>query len=382
METLFGFNAETVKDNNMGHTTKEIARQPKVWKSIYEKISSHREEIKAFMAKFDESTRIIFAGAGSSGFIGDSLAPIIRKDFMFKDVESIHTTDIVGNPEQYLIKDVKTVMVSFGRSGNSPESVAAVELAEQFIEDISHIIITCNPEGKLAKFTNERTLNLTFSEIEDLGFAMTSSVTGMMLAAYSVFGINNNYTKTVDKLSGYAQDLIDNKYTDIFNAFNNNVNRLVVLGSANLFGAAREGALKSTELTAGQIATGYDTPMGFRHGPKSFLNKNTVIIFFVSNNEYTRKYDLDMLNELSHASKHKLVVISDKYYEDVEQYTDIYLYNGKEEVLEEAFTPYIPIVAAQIFSLNASLSLGCTPDNPFPSGEVNRVVKGVVIHKF
>jgi len=211
---------------------------------------------------------------------------------------------------------------------------------------------------------------------------MTSSVTGMMLAAYSVFGIENDYTKTVDKLSAYGKELIDNKYTEIFKAFGKNVNRLVVLGSANLFGAAREGALKSTELTAGQIATGYDTPMGFRHGPKSFLNKDTVIIFFASNNEYTRKYDMDMLNELSHSNKHNLVVISDKYYEDMEAYADIYVYNTKEEALEEAFTPYIPIVAAQIFSLNASLSLGCTPDNPFPSGEVNRVVKGVVIHKF
>jgi tagatose-6-phosphate ketose/aldose isomerase len=30
--------------------------------------------------------------------------------------------------------------------------------------------------------------------------------------------------------------------------------------------------------------------------------------------------------------------------------------------------------------LHFSLALGCTPDNPFPGGEVNRVVQGAIMH--
>ena len=36
----------------------------------------------------------------------------------------------------------------------------------------------------------------------------------------------------------------------------------------------------------------------------------------------------------------------------------------------------------QILALKKSLSLGITPDNPCPTGEVNRVVKGVTIYQF
>ena len=382
MNTIFGFNDELMKEKKMFYTATEIARQPESWKSIYKAIDRRRDEIQHFMKVFDGQTRIIFTGAGSSGFIGDALAPIIRKDFAYSQVESIHTTDIVANPEQYLVKDKKTLMVSFGRSGNSPESVAALQLAEAYIEDVYHMIITCNPKGKLAQIANERTLILTFSEIEDLAFAMTSSVTGMMLAAYAAFGIKADYSQMVERIAEMGTQMIQEQYQDIFQIMTPEINRLVVLGSANLYGAAREGALKSTELTAGQMATRYDTPMGFRHGPKSFLNEKTVILFAVSNNPYTRQYDLDMLRELSFSKKSKLVVISEAYDAQIADLADVYLYGAETAMLPEAFTAYMPILLAQIFSLQASLMMGCTPDNPFPTGEVNRVVQGVVIHPF
>lgn len=380
MNTIFGFNDELMKEKKMFYTATEIARQPESWKSIYKAIDRRRDEIQHFMKVFDGQTRIIFTGAGSSGFIGDALAPIIRKDFAYSQVESIHTTDIVANPEQYLVKDKKTLMVSFGRSGNSPESVAALQLAEAYIGDVYHMIITCNPKGKLAQIANERTLILTFSEIEDLAFAMTSSVTGMMLAAYGAFGIKADYSQMVERIAEMGTQMIQEQYRDIFQIMTPEINRLVVLGSANLYGAAREGALKSTELTAGQMATRYDTPMGFRHGPKSFLNEKTVILFAASNNPYTRQYDLDMLRELSFSKKSKLVVISEAYDAQIADLADVYLYGAETAMLPEAFTAYMPILLAQIFSLQASLMMGCTPDNPFPTGEVNRVVQGVVIH--
>lgn len=382
MNTIFGFNDELMKEKKMFYTATEIARQPESWKSIYKAIDRRRDEIQHFMKVFDGQTRIIFTGAGSSGFIGDALAPIIRKDFAYSQVESIHTTDIVANPEQYLVKDKKTLMVSFGRSGNSPESVAALQLAEAYIEDVYHMIITCNPKGKLAQIASERTLILTFSEIEDLAFAMTSSVTGMMLAAYAAFGIKADYSQMVERIAEMGTQMIQEQYRDIFQIMTPEINRLVVLGSANLYGAAREGALKSTELTAGQMATRYDTPMGFRHGPKSFLNEKTVILFAASNNPYTRQYDLDMLRELSFSKKSKLVVISEAYDAQIADLADVYLYGAETAMLPEAFTAYMPILLAQIFSLQASLMMGCTPDNPFPTGEVNRVVQGVVIHPF
>jgi tagatose-6-phosphate ketose/aldose isomerase len=103
MNTLFGLTRETVVSKHAHYTVEEILRQPTVWKSIYEKIAGRRDEIKKFIGKIDKKTRIILTGAGSSGFVADALAPVIRKELGFTQVESIHTTDIVASPHQYLV---------------------------------------------------------------------------------------------------------------------------------------------------------------------------------------------------------------------------------------------------------------------------------------
>ncbi|VBB08538.1 sugar isomerase (sis) [Lucifera butyrica] len=377
---IFGFERETVLERKSGDTVDEILRQPDVWKSIYGKIVLRKEEIKNFIMKIGKDTRVIFTGAGSSGFIGDALAPLVRKELGFNHVESIHTTDIVANPEQYLIKDIETLLISFGRSGNSPESVAAIQLAEKMIDNVFHIVITCNSQGELAGITNERTLNFKFDEAHDNGFAMTSSTSGMLLAAYSILNSSEDLSKPVDTVANYAEAVIESKQRMIASAYQKHVDRMVVLGAGNLFGIARESALKLLELTAGKIISRYDTPMGFRHGPKAMLTPNTVIMYFVSNNEYTQKYDMDMIRELSQSRKHKLLIVSDQYDAKIKELADIYVFNSEQEKLTDAFTFFIPLLVAQIFALYASLQLGCTPDNPFPSGEVNKVVQGVSIH--
>ena len=49
---------------------------------------------------------------------------------------------------------------------------------------------------------------------------------------------------------------------------------------------------------------------------------------------------------------------------------------------DNAFLGFNYIVAAQILALFKSLAYGSTPDNPCPTGEVNRVVKGVILHPY
>ena len=40
------------------------------------------------------------------------------------------------------------------------------------------------------------------------------------------------------------------------------------------------------------------------------------------------------------------------------------------------------VLFAETLALTKSLSLGITPDNPCPTGEVNRVVKGVTLYPY
>ena len=63
-------------------------------------------------------------------------------------------------------------------------------------------------------------------------------------------------------------------------------------------GLARESALKLLELTDGRRVAAFDTPLGFRHGPKTLVNSRTLGVVFVSNDRYTRQYDIELLAEL------------------------------------------------------------------------------------
>lgn len=109
-------------------------------------------------------------------------------------MQSIATTDIVANPREYLNPDKKIVLISFARSGNSPESVAIVKLANEIIKDIYHIFITCNSEGQLAKIGKTDKQNclllLMPKEAYDKSFAMTSSFTCMLLSVLKIFSLN------------------------------------------------------------------------------------------------------------------------------------------------------------------------------------------------
>src|SRR5205085_12144229 len=128
----------------------------------------------------DASLRIILTGAGSSAFIGECLAPHLGAK-LCRRVEAIATTDLVSAPHLYFSEQVPTLLVSFARSGNSPESIAAVELAQRFLGQAHHLAVTCNPHGALARKGLGETILLP-EETHDRSFAMTSSFSCMSYA--------------------------------------------------------------------------------------------------------------------------------------------------------------------------------------------------------
>ena len=100
-----------------------------------------------------------------------------------ENICAVPTTDLVTNPMDYFSPAHPLLLISFARSGNSPESVAAVELANQFVPECYHLSITCNEAGNLyqsAIDSDNACALLMPAETHDRGFAMTSSITTMM----------------------------------------------------------------------------------------------------------------------------------------------------------------------------------------------------------
>lgn len=366
------------------HTAREIAQQPAVWRKVADVISSARAEIEAKIAPLvaRPDVRIVFTGAGSSAFVGDTIAPYLAERHG-RAAEAVATTDIVANPRGVFVGDRPTLLVSFARSGNSPESVAATELAEQLLTEVHHLIITCNDEGQLAveHAARERsTVLLLPPETHDLSFAMTSSFSSMLLAGWLVTsGADDDAVRTACAQVAAAGDaLLAERVGEIEALAFTEPGRIVYLGSGALAGVSNEAGLKILELTAGKVVPWSDSSLGFRHGPKAVLDPTSFAVVLVSGDPYTRRYDLDMAREMAAAlpAGRLLVLATDPVDVDGAMSWSFPDLDGAGDVA----TALLAVMVAQIIALFSSVGVGCTPDNPFPDGNVNRVVKGVVIH--
>ncbi|HFT7190009.1 SIS domain-containing protein [Enterobacter ludwigii] len=365
-------------------TEEEIRQQPASWIRSLNNIDNLRASIDNFLAPLlrKHELRIVLTGAGTSAFIGDIIAPWLASH-TGKNITAVPTTDLVTNPMDYLSAAHPLLLVSFARSGNSPESVAAVELANQCVPECYHLSITCNEAGSLyqtAVNSDNAYALLMPAETHDRGFAMTSSITTMMASCLAVFAPETINSHTFRDVADRCQTILTSLGDFSQSVFGNDPwKRIVYLGSGGLQGAARESALKVLELTAGKLAAFYDSPTGFRHGPKSLVDRETLVVVFVSSHPYTRQYDLDLLAELRRDRQAmRVVAIAAETDPVVEAGPHILLPPARTFIdMEQAFCF---LMYAQVFALSQSLRVGNTPDTPSASGTVNRVVQGVVIH--
>lgn len=358
-------------------TYREIVRQPETWRQSADLLRNRRPEITAFLAPLlaQRDLRIVLTGAGTSAFVGEIAATTLSKA-LDRRVEAIATTDIVSNPAAVFAQDLPTLVVSFARSGNSPESVAATNLATRVLTSAHHLVITCDEDGELARaHIGTQSLVLVLPPTtNDTGFAMTSSFSSMLLTVLGSF-----IEELLEHVDGLADDVarfISREEERINSLLDFPFRRVVYLGSGPLTGLARESALKMLELTAGQVVAFFDSPLGFRHGPKALVDDETLVVVFQSAEEYTAQYDDDIVAELRAAHPTHVVRVGVR-----EAPIDQDFMLGAPTA-PDALRAVSLIVFAQLLALDTSMNLGCTPDNPFPNGSVNRVVQGVRIHPF
>lgn len=390
MSTIFGITEEKMKETTATFTLSEIYQQPATWEKTCRQIKEHKDELQKFIDQVIkcEDFDVILTGAGTSEFVGNALFAHLSQLLDHK-VKSYGTTDIVATPEAYLSRTKPTLLISFGRSGNSPESVGAVDAAESVCDNVYHLFVTCNKDGALSKRAAETqncyAINLT-DETHDQSFAMTSSYSNMYLATYLCFHLNElpEVFAKVQAIAEAGQSFLDKGYgvaQDIVDSYD--FKRIVYLGSNTLKGTSQESALKMLELTAGRVVTMYDTPMGFRHGPKSIVDDTTLTVVYLSDDAYTRQYEIDLLKEMSGQRKgNKIVAVMSKEDETVKALVDHTVVFGLKEDYENILLGLDYIMFAQTLAVLKSLSLQITPDNPCPTGEVNRVVKGVTLYPY
>ena len=376
-DEYFGLPAAELAERNSLATAQEISQQPRMWREAFAAIDAARVEIDAWLQPKLQlpAIQVVFCGAGTSAFIGDSVAAWLRAKYLVDNVvafDSVSTTDLVADPAQFLSVDRPTIMVSFARSGDSPESVASVELADENLSVCFHLILTCNPNGKLADYAKSTAGMLCIvmpDGANDRGFAMTSSYSSMLVSCAAIFAPDAAH---LEHAATSAEVIIRQTFADISVLAKKPFDRLVVLGSGCLTGTAREVALKCLELSAGKVVAISDTPLGFRHGPKMIVSPSTMVVALRSGNVHTSKYDQDMVHELT----------GDAQVIGIEELNPEQLLSGVDVAIDDIWLSLVYVVYCQILAFLKSYDLGVSVDSPSPSGEVNRVVQGVTIYPY
>jgi tagatose-6-phosphate ketose/aldose isomerase len=362
-------------------TAREIEQQPAMLRKTQEMLAARKDALDAFLHPLmhKQALRIILTGAGSSAFIGECLAPHLG-GLLRQRVEAIATTDLVCAPRLYFGEPAPTLLVSFARSGNSPESIAAVELADRFLADAHHLKVTCNADGALARRDLGEKILLP-EETHDRSFAMTSSFSCMLYAALAAFCGIDRMQGRVGPIAQAVVAVIGTQLKMLQQLASSKYERVIYLGSQVFKGLAHEAALKLLELTDGGIVSAFESSLGFRHGPKTIVNDRSLVVMFVANDAYTRRYDLDLLEEIHRDGAAGGVLAISAREDGIPAGVDRMLVPRMHDA-EDVDLLFPFVAAAQIFAFEAAIGKKISPDNPNRSGTVHRVVQGVRIHAF
>ncbi len=383
----WGFSKETLKAKGALLTAEEIYRQPVLWRKVYDKIKSEKKSISEFLieANKQDKLQVILTGAGSSAFIGLSLLGVFARNLKHP-ASAISTTDIVTHPLDFFSAEIPLLLISFARSGNSPESVAAAAIADQICSQVFHLIITCDASGSLANYKSDsrKYILILPAEANDQSLAMTGSYSGMLLSGLLIARLKeiDQLESQVTTLQFYAGKLLDEFAPELKSIAQLDFQRAVFLGSGPLYGTATEAHLKLQELTDGKIICKNDSFLGFRHGPKAVIDEKTLVFFLFSNQSYVWQYERDLMESIGNGKKALYVaglmeIRSQKY--DLDK---AFVLSDNGSRLDEDFLPVCCILPGQILGFFKSIQLGLSPDSPSVSGAISRVVKGVVIYPF
>jgi len=368
------------------HTLQEICQQPDTWVESSECAVQNGDTLRhAVFGEGNPARAVLLTGSGSSLFIGESLAPALQRQLGIP-VVSAGGDRLLIEGKHTLPPCPPSLIVSFARSGDSPESCGAVDLMLENAPECRHLAVTCNRHGQLATRYRDRREVATLvlpDRTCDRSLVMTSSFTSMLLAAHFLGHLNDQegYVALAGQLASTARRFLLEHTEALSRAATTEFRSAVYLGSACRFGSARESALKMLEMTAGHVRTFSETYLGLRHGPMSAVHDDTLVVCFLSSDPLARAYEADVIEELNQKKLGAMrVVVGENIPPDLMRPGDLALECPGLSAVGDDASPVIDVLAGQWLGFFRCLQEGLNPDAPSNSGAISRVVGSFRIH--
>jgi tagatose-6-phosphate ketose/aldose isomerase len=388
LSALLEFSAARKRELGIEHTPREIAQQPKTWQSTLALCKRLQPELQAFLRK-QAGRPVLLVGAGTSDFVGRSVERLLERRWQ-TPVRAVASTELLTGMDDWLRVDAPALCISFSRSGDSSEGVAAIEEMLRRFPGVAHLVITCNADGAMARLVrgHSRSYALVLDpETNDRGLAMTSSFSNMVIAGQALGYLNDldSYGAMVEQLARAAELLLPRAADAAAKLAKSGFRRVCFLGSGALAAAAAESALKVQEMTAGRIFTMSQSFLGLRHGPLSFIDRETLVVAYLASDEQIQPYETDLLRELQQKELGATIAvtgfsITHEARAAAQVTLDLDGEGDDGKPVPDALRPPLDVIFGQLLGLFCSMEAGLKPDTPSPTGAISRVVSHVKIH--
>jgi tagatose-6-phosphate ketose/aldose isomerase len=370
------------------HTLREICQQPVTWIETAWRVSGERAAIEEALGAgaADGRGAVVLTGSGSSLFVGECLNLPLQ--------ESLHTPALalpggllLMHPDGCLPPSGPFLVVSFARSGDSPESRAVVDMLLEIRPLSRHLVVTCNRKGHLATaYSGSPRVGVVVldEKTHDRSLVMTSSFTNLVLAGRFLAMTNNAdaYRARAAEAARAAADVLSLRADALADVAAKPFGSAVYLASGCRLGSAREAALKMLEMNAGRVSAFAESYLGLRHGPMSAVHPETLVVAFLSTDPLARAYELDLLRELDQKGiGERRVVVGAGIPAELARDGHVIVDCGASPPLADEDLTLVDAVVGQLLACFRCLKAGLRPDSPSDEGIINRVVQSFAIQK-
>ncbi len=364
------------------YTLQEILQQPETWLRTGEDVARQSDGLRQAIKGV---TALILTGSGSSEYAGECVRLPLQNSLSIP-VQVVGGGELLTHGGKAIAPCESRLLISLGRSGDSPESAGAVSVMLVTKPEIRHLIVTCNAKGRLATtYRDDPNVKaiLLDEQTNDRSLVMTSSFTNMVLAA-SFLGMletPEKYLALIQGLSRTADEVLRANFDALAALARRDFARVVYLASGPRLGSAKESALKMVEMTAGRVWAMCESYLGLRHGPMSAVHPDTLVVCCLASDPLVRAYECDLIRELNDKQLGMAkLIFGEGVPADLARGGDVVIdCHGLAEFGDENM-PVLDVILGQVLALFRCMKEGLKPDSPSSNGVINRVVQGFRLH--
>jgi len=331
----------------------EILSQPLCWNTCLSELRDSRT-LSRIAEEHGGKRNWLFVGCGSSFYVALSAASTLTA-LTGMPARAVPASEILLFPQLTLVgEDCIPVLIS--RSGRTSEVLKVAEALRE--RNIATLGISCAPNQTLEKLVSSA---IVLPAADEQSTVMTRSFTSMLMALQALAATirkQEDFLEAQRALNPCAERLIDelpNRVEEFVSqrAFAD----YVCLGQGALYGIACESALKLTEMSV-SCGQSFHT-LEFRHGPKSIVSQQTLIMFLLSESGY--KAELEVLEEIKELGGVTFVV-TNRADDRARRAADFMVELGADGPELARLPLYLP--AQQLLGLYTGIKKGLDPDRP------------------